>query len=56
MAPTARTGERPRPVYVLKAPYAELSNFLPITPSCRRCSHEGCAINAELLCHRESLD
>src|SRR6202045_965063 len=49
----ARTGERPRLGYVPNAAHAEVREFLA---KLREVLNEICAINAELLRRRESLD
>lgn len=51
-----RTGERPRVGYVPNAVYAQVAEFLANYRKVREVLNEICAINAELLRRRESLD
>jgi hypothetical protein len=52
----SRTGERPRVGYVPNAAHAEVREFLTNFRKLREVLNEICAINAELLRRRESLD
>ncbi|MGP1664949.1 MAG: DUF6788 family protein [Rhodanobacter sp.] len=52
----ARTGERPRLGYVPNAAYAQVAEFLANFRKLQEMLNEICAINAELLRRRESLD
>jgi hypothetical protein len=52
----SRTGERPRVGYVPNAAHAEVREFLANFRKLREVLNEICAINAELLRRRESLD
>src|ERR1700684_1562591 len=52
----SRTGERPRVRYVPNAAHAEVREFLANFRKLREVLNEICAINAELLRRRESLD
>ena len=52
----SRTGERPRVGYVPNAAHAEVREFLANFRKLREMLNEVCAINAELLRRRESLD
>jgi len=52
----ARTGERPRLGYVPNAAYAQVAEFLVNFRKLQEMLNEICAINAELLRRRESLD
>jgi hypothetical protein len=52
----ARTGERPRLGYVPNATYPQVVEFLGNYHKLRQMLNEICAINAELLRRRESLD
>jgi len=52
----SRTGERPRVGYVPNAAHAEVCEFLANFRKLREMLNEVCAINAELLRRRESLD
>jgi hypothetical protein len=52
----SRTGERPRVGYVPNAAHAEVCKFLANFRKLREMLNEVCAINAELLRRRESLD
>ena len=52
----ARSGERPRLGYVPNAVYAQVAEFLANFRKLREMLNEVCAINAELLRRRESLD
>src|ERR1700724_3412796 len=52
----SRTGERPRVGYVPNAAHAEVRHFLANFRKLREMLNEVCAINAELLRRRESLD
>ena len=52
----SRTGERPRVGYVPNAAHAEVPEFLANFRKLREMLNEICAINAELLRRRESLD
>src|ERR1700751_914732 len=52
----ARTGERPRLGYVPNATYPQLAEFLANYRKLQEMLNEICAINAELLRRRESLD
>ena len=52
----ARTGERPRLGYVPNADYAQVAEFLANFRKLQEMLNEICAINAELLRRRESLD
>ena len=52
----ARTGERPRLGYVPNAAYAQVAEFLTNFRKLQEMLNEICAINAELLRRRESLD
>lgn len=52
----SRTGERPRVGYVPNAAHAQVAGFLANYRKVREVLNEICAINAELLRRRESLD
>src|SRR5882757_5374320 len=52
----ARTGERPRLGYVPNAAYAQVAEFLANFRTLQEMLNEICAINAELVRRRESLD
>src|SRR6516165_10200599 len=52
----ARTGERPRLGYVPNATYPQVAEFLANYRKLQEMLNEICAINAELLRRRESLD
>lgn len=52
----ARTGDRPRLGYVPNAAYAQVAEFLANFRKLQEMLNEICAINAELLRRRESLD
>lgn len=52
----ARTGERPRLGYVPNAIYPKVAEFLGNYRTLQEMLNEICAINAELLRRRESLD
>ena len=52
----ARSGERPRLGYVPNANYAQVAQFLGNFRKLQEMLNEICAINAELLRRRESLD
>jgi len=52
----ARTGERPRLGYVPNAACAQVAEFLANFRKLQEMLNEICAINAELLRRRESLD
>jgi len=52
----ARTGERPQLGYVPNAAYAQVAEFLANFRKLQEMLNEICAINAELLRRRESLD
>jgi hypothetical protein len=52
----ARTGERPRLGYVPNAAYPRVAAFLANYRKLQEMLNEICAINAELLRRRESLD
>jgi hypothetical protein len=52
----ARTGERPRLGYVPNATYPHVSEYLTNYRELQQMLNEICAINAELLRRRESLD
>jgi hypothetical protein len=52
----ARTGERPRLGYVPNATYPQVGAFLANYRELQEMLNEICAINAELLRRRESLD
>jgi hypothetical protein len=52
----ARTGERPRLGYVPNASYRQVAEFLGNYHKLQQMLNEICAINAELLRRRESLD
>ena len=52
----ARTGERPRLGYVPNATYPQVAEFLDNFRQLQVMLNEVCAINAELLRRRESLD
>ena len=52
----ARTGERPRLGYVPNASYPQVAEFLGNYHKLQQMLNEICAINAELLRRRESLD
>ena len=52
----ARTGERPRLGYVPNAAYGQVAEFLANFRKLQEMLNEICAINAELLRRRESLD
>src|SRR5260370_39134441 len=52
----SRTGERPRVGYVPNAAHAEVCEFLANFRKLREMLNEVCAINAELLRRRESLN
>jgi hypothetical protein len=52
----SRTGERPRVGYVPNAAHAEVREFLANFRKLREVLNEICAINAELLRRRESLE
>ena len=52
----ARTGERPRVGYVPNTAHAEVCEFLANFRKLREMLNQICAINAELLRRRESLD
>ena len=52
----ARTGERPRLGYVPNATYPQVAAFLTNYRKLQEMLNEICAINAELLRRRESLD
>src|SRR5271157_2830026 len=52
----ARTGERPRLGYVPNSAYAQVAEFLANFRKLQETLIEICAINAELLRRRESLD
>ena len=52
----ARTGERPRLGYVPNATYPQVAAFLANYRKLQEMLNEICAINAELLRRRESLD
>jgi hypothetical protein len=52
----ARTGERPRLGYVPNAIYPQVAEFLANFRTLQEMLNEICAINAELLRRRESLD
>jgi NAD(P)-dependent dehydrogenase (short-subunit alcohol dehydrogenase family) len=52
----ARTGERPRLGYVPNAAYPQVAEFLANYRKLQEMLNEICAINAELLRRRESLD
>jgi len=51
-----RTGDRPRLGYVPNAAYAQVAEFLANFRKLQEMLNEICAINAELLRRRESLD
>ncbi len=51
-----RTGERPRLGYVPNAAYGQVAEFLANFRKLQEMLNEICAINAELLRRRESLD
>ncbi len=52
----ARTGDRPRLGYVPNAAYAQVAEFLANFRKLQEMLNEICAINAELLRRRESLE
>jgi hypothetical protein len=52
----ARTGERPRVGYVPNAAHIQVAEFLANFRKLQETLNEICAINAELLRRRESLD
>ena len=52
----ARAGERPRLGYVPNAAYGQVAEFLANFRKLQEMLNEICAINAELLRRRESLD
>ena len=52
----ARTGERPRLGYIPNATYPQVAAFLANYRKLQEMLNEICAINAELLRRRESLD
>jgi len=56
LSAVARTGERPRLGYVPNATYPQVSAFLANYRKLQEMLNEICAINAELLRRRESLD
>ena len=56
MSTIARTGERPRLGYVPNAIYPKVAKFLGNYRTLQEMLNEICAINAELLRRRESLD
>jgi hypothetical protein len=56
LSTVARTGERPRLGYVPNATYPQVAAFLTNYRKLQEMLNEICAINAELLRRRESLD
>ena len=56
LSTVARTGERPRLGYVPNATYPQVSEYLTNYRELQQMLNEICAINAELLRRRESLD
>jgi hypothetical protein len=56
LSTVARTGERPRLGYVPNATYPQAAAFLANYRKLQEMLNEICAINAELLRRRESLD
>jgi hypothetical protein len=56
LSTVARTGERPRLGYVPNAAYPQVAEFLANYRKLQEMLNEICAINAELLRRRESLD
>jgi len=56
LSTVARTGERPRLGYVPNATYPQVAAFLANYRKLQEMLNEICAINAELLRRRESLD
>lgn len=56
LSTVARTGERPRLGYVPNATYPQVAEFLANYRKLQEMLNEICAINAELLRRRESLD
>jgi hypothetical protein len=52
----ARTGERPRLGYIPNATYPQVAAFVANYRKLQEMLNEICAINAELLRRRESLD
>jgi hypothetical protein len=56
LSTVARTGERPRLGHVPNATYPQVAEFLANYLQLKEMLNEICAINAELLRHRESLD
>jgi hypothetical protein len=56
LSTVARTGERPRLGYVPNATYPQVAAFLANYRRLQEMLNEICAINAELLRRRESLD
>jgi hypothetical protein len=56
LSTVARTGERPRLGYVPNATCAQVASFLTNYRKLQEMLNEICAINAELLRRRESLD
>jgi hypothetical protein len=52
----ARTGERPRLGYIPNATYPQVAAFVANYRKLQQMLNEICAINAELLRRRESLD
>src|SRR6202035_5067468 len=56
LSTVARTGERPRLGYVPNATYPQVAEYLTNYRELQEMLNEICAINAELLRRRESLD
>ena len=56
LSTVARTGERPRLGYVPNAAYPQVAEFLATYRRLQEMLNEICAINAELLRRRESLN
>src|ERR1700739_57875 len=56
LPPIAQAGERPRLGYVPNATYPKVAEFLGNYRTLQEMLNEICAINAELLRRRESLD
>ena len=56
LSTVARTGERPRLGYVPNATYPQVAEYLTNYRQLQQMLNEICAINAELLRRRESLD
>ena len=56
LSTVARTGDRPRLGYVPNATYPQVADFLANYRKLQEMLNEICALNAELLRRRESLD